>query len=61
MFNKVEDKQKIRNKCPTILFFGYPTGSPSVDGLIWLKNVADYIDQNVSSSFSVLRIVMILR
>jgi glycosyltransferase involved in cell wall biosynthesis len=31
-------------------------GSPSVGGLIWLKNVADYIDQNASSSFSVLRI-----
>jgi|SRR5581483_3671182 len=33
------------NKIPVIVFFGYPSGIPTLGGLIWTKRVADYIDQ----------------
>jgi glycosyltransferase involved in cell wall biosynthesis len=36
----------MRTNSNILLFFGYPSKSPHVGGLIWTKRVADYIDKN---------------
>ena len=33
------------NKLPTLLIFGYPLAAQYLGGLIWIKNVADYIER----------------